>query len=1262
MASRHLLVRRVEHVKRQTSGDAIQAGSTTLEAGSSAPQSAQALEATSASTNSSLYLGIGLGVGGALLIACVLVIVQICRKRSEHKRALAALEQGQTTSEVAQRRDVRGDIPRSVSLARIGRLGSAHGDGGWGALGSNDEINDSNPDNNLSRRKRKSYISLPKRFKQRGIPLGRFKHLSAIIESPRSRSTHSPTSENVDLPALPLSKDRSRNTLAGTKIVERRVLQDDDVFVEPSSPKPSVLPSFAIRSPGRYGASFVEDSPKAKRSYSVGALIGPIPGSTNLGQPVVNGRPPMHTRSISLGAAGQPPAGPVPPLPVIAPHNAQAMGVRNGFCLSRMSTSSQESASSSVLVTSPILRAPDENINSPSLEQMVADDNRAALKAVSHRQWQNPLVAGPRPIPIPDTSPTVPANAMAHRYKASVRSNVARYSNDSQLSRRLSANSVASSLNGEPHNRLSIPRIGTADRVSIRSVSSIGSFHNEDGGIRKVHTPRRVSRCSTTVSESGSPAERPRNSVLRDISGNASTPSRQASNSTQTSSRSSNGNPFQWDSAPLQKPSALKGSPNARKGHRRQNCVRISTLTPQILGPPPSRPTSPSIMHGIEEEPVDFDVPPNTMAGLPIVSHQHRLSNATAFAPHLRISTLRASLTSSSPTLSTCTWTTFQEQGTTFQDHGPYSRPIDPTLSAPASPGTLGSRSASHHSGQSSRYSIPAFPSPSKTTVTAVQRDQPVPEFYFTRPSTDEPTFDFGWGRDEEPALFDLHISDNGDVNAEIPSSPPLPILKEDEYDPACPMLVIPSRDGSREYDPASSAFVDTTTQNSHSSPQTVTFSDDTARYSRPASYSESYQADSPPCSPKSTPQDLSTYSPEEQSASSTPRVPLSSTEKLTSANASTIMARIRTHSRKVDFPGAPILPPPIDDNPVLFPLTTTRNRSASTATYLNLHRPAPPPPLPSNADNHGTEADGTPTSLLPGNGTNGPRAQPPSARSPSPPKPEHSITSNENPKRTSLLPNGPRAAPAKSLARQLVALRRMNSEMDTSSSRESRRYIHGLSREPAPLLPWVGSEHDDEVNESSSSDLFDFDFGARDRHRDVESGAADYRYGGYDVDDDDDDANPTSALDNVDLSEVERRLEGALAGFDVPVSSPAGGSSAGGKTGRGKEVEVGECSSPSPPMKGLDQECDRSSSVWEDGEDFWNSRKRLSTIPGSSPSDAEKARIVQTPRMYSTVHGRRVALSLRSPGMVRTPGSYYDSDGFLKDDGTVRGTLRSVN
>lgn len=1187
MAARYHWVRRVNALKRQTAGNTIQAGSTPLEAATAA-QAAQATNAT-APASTSLYLGVGIGVGGALLIACALIIVQIVRKRAEHKRALAELEQGHTV-EVAQVQDLRGDVPRPVSFARVGRLVPIHGKGGWGALGSNEEVNEPDLANHPIRKPR-SFISIPKRIKQHGIPLRRLKHLSAIIESPRSRSVHSPTPDQPDMPVLPMAKNSTRGTPASTKTAKSKVLQEDDVFAgPPSSPKPTVLPSFAIRSPGRYGISFVEDSPKAKRSHSVGALVAPIPDGAAFGSVMGNNsRPPMHARSISLGAhkaASQPPTGPVPPLPFIAPHNTHAIGVRNGFCLSRMSSSSQESASSSVLVTSPILRAPDVNANSPSLEQMVAADDNASLKTVSRRQWQNPLIAGPRPIP--DTSPTVPASAMAHQHKPSVRSNVARYSADSQPSRQLSTTSVASSIDSERHNRLSIPRLGTADRVSIRSVSSVGSLKNESG-IKNVTTPRRVSRCSTAVSENGSPAERPKGTVLRDISGNAGPPTRQASNATQTSSRSSNGNPFQWDSVPLQKPSALKGSPNARKGHRRQNCVRISTLTPQILGPPPSRPTSPSIMHGIEEEPLDFDGASNTMGGLPFVSSQNHLSRPssfTAFAPHLRISTLRASLTSSSPTLSS--WTSFQDPGCT-------SQPLDAMSSRSASPCTAGARSAYRQSGQSSNFSVPSFPSPSKTTVTAVQRDQPVPEFYFTRPSTDEPGFEFGWEH-ESHSPMNIDIPNAVDVA----SSPPLPRAKEDEYDPTCPMLVIPKQDGAREYDPASPAFAAPVMEPGQSSPyaSTVAFSDDEARYSRPVSYTEDYQAELPPCSPKSMPQTFgmtSPASPEEHPDSSTPRGAFPSHEKLTSANASTIMARIRTHSQKVDFPGAPILPPPIDDNPLPFPLSTSRSRSVSTAGYLQPHRPAPPPPLP-------IDEDDVPLALIPG------------------PRPQYSPgLSPGDSRRTSASPCGPRDKPAKSVAKQIIALRRMNSEMDTSTSHQSRRYIHGLSREPAPLLPWIGSPEPSE----SCNDMFDFDFGSKASY-DARGGAADGS---------DSDADPTSALDNVDMSDIERRLEGALAGFDVPVSVDETASE-----GR---------SSPTPlPVQTPDE---RASSVWEDGELFWN-RTSLSTIPGSSPSDAEKARIVPTARMYSANHslGRRQS-HMRSPSVMATPKSLYDADGFLR-------------
>lgn len=483
--------------------------------------------------------------------------------------------------------------------------------------------------------------------------------------------------------------------------------------------------------------------------------------------------------------------------------------------------------------------------------------------------------------------------------------------------------------------------------------------------------------------------------------------------------------------------------------------------------------------------------------------------------------------------------------------------------------------------------------------MTAVQRDQPVPEFYFTRPSTDETGFDFGWERDDHSPV-DIHIP----ADADIISSPPLPVAKEDEYDPTCPMLVMPKREGAQEYDPASPAFAAPIVEPDKSSPfaSTVTFSDDDTRYSRPVSYSEDYQPESPPCSPRSMPQTFGMSSPislEDHSNPSTPRGSSPSYERLTSANASTIMARIRTHSHKVDFPGAPILPPPIDDNPVSFSLTTSRNRSISTAGYLQPHRPAPPPPLPLD------EKGDVPIALILG------------------PRPQYSPTPSDS-RRTSSSPCGPRDKPAKSIAKQIIALRRMNSEMDTSTSNQTHRYIHGLSREPAPLLPWIGSPE----ASGSCNDMFDFDFETT-SGCDARGGAD----GGQS-----EDAGPASALDDVDMSYIDRRLAGALGGFDIPPSVD--------------EIVSDEGQEASSPvcLPERTAECEeRTSSVWEDGEKFWN-RTSLSTIPGSSPSDAEKAKTIPTPRMYSSEDGLGSRRSnMRPPSVMATPKSLYDADGFLR-------------
>ena len=167
------------------------------------------------------------------------------------------------------------------------------------------------------------------------------------------------------------------------------------------------------------------------------------------------------------------------------------------------------------------------------------------------------------------------------------------------------------------------------------------------------------------------------------------------------------------------------------------------------------------------------------------------------------------------------------------------------------------------------------------------------------------------------------------------------------------------------------------------------------------------------------------------------------------------------------------------------------------------------------------------------------------------------------------------------------------NSEIDTTHVRSSRHYVR-LGREASPLLPWIGSP---DLNESCT-DLFDFDFGA-----DAQAGAPH------------EDIPECSALDEIDMSDLDRILEGALAGFDA-------GS--------------------------------RSSSVWEDGEKYWHP-------PGSGVGYTAPVDITPVKKAVETVNPsvilmtptqmleQRLQMPLAPSSIMKTPRSLYDSDGFLR-------------
>jgi hypothetical protein len=199
-----------------------------------------------------------------------------------------------------------------------------------------------------------------------------------------------------------------------------------------------------------------------------------------------------------------------------------------------------------------------------------------------------------------------------------------------------------------------------------------------------------------------------------------------------------------------------------------------------------------------------------------------------------------------------------------------------------------------------------------------------------------------------------------------------------------------------------------------------------------------------------------------------------------------------------------------------------------------------------------------------------------------------------------------------------------MNSEIDVESrhaNQGSRRYIR-MGREASPLLPFIPSD----INESCN-DLFDFDFG---NFGDTAAGADEH--GSLDVAPND----ARGALDEIDMSALDRQLDGAIAGFDVdPRSTPP------------------SLQSSTPNEYRL--------SVWEDGEKFWEQRPEFAW-PSSTPLPVDVTPIKKqshlTPVGWDCDGSSTPVQRMRDPNTVdteppssitKTPRSLYDSDGFLR-------------
>lgn len=195
-----------------------------------------------------------------------------------------------------------------------------------------------------------------------------------------------------------------------------------------------------------------------------------------------------------------------------------------------------------------------------------------------------------------------------------------------------------------------------------------------------------------------------------------------------------------------------------------------------------------------------------------------------------------------------------------------------------------------------------------------------------------------------------------------------------------------------------------------------------------------------------------------------------------------------------------------------------------------------------------------------------------------------------------------------------------MNSEVnraatvwDDPEQRESRQYVR-MGREASPLLPWIGDVGAGEESVGDMNALFDFGFASA-------AGAVGEVRGGA-QEEDGRSVQLTafrSALDEIDLAIVERKLDGALAGFEPR-----------------EEERVG--SDDDLRTKDPVEEVDRSSRSWEHAGEFWKGREWA----GFAAKDAGRMEDV-TPKKRDLFEDES-----RRKSIQRTPKSLYDSDGFL--------------
>ncbi|KAH3905480.1 hypothetical protein HBH56_218310 [Parastagonospora nodorum] len=578
------------------------------------------------STTAIAAIATGIGISLICIVALIFLLVRAIRN---HKKLLADLEERGVS--IAQARgEVRDSVTRPRSVLRRNTIHPYNKNSGWGTLTSVETIKASEtvgtldhyvPPKPTEAMKKGSRLSWPfhtRRVSGHNIHLKKIKgsRLSTVLEDPKPSANVPVLRSSLNGSSRPLlltsQPHGSRHSSSQSMLQHHSAFRNSTHEFDPSQQgHPASGTSYF-----RAGAN-----DRLQRAKSFADVPSDPPE-----------RPQLRARSASMSGhiSGIAPDVILPPLPldIVRIKNEARWQGQLRRIPSKQSDSSFASVDTSILINyaSPVMPPPAKRRPQKITKPRTRGSGSAGARPFRDSLDLRAKVLGLRHTP--STSPARPKTApseMEERWAE-------------HWSKPLEASDMQNMGNSKKARPVTV--VG-------HSFTSMNTAASGDP-----MTPKRKLRSHAYSEDS---PERQKRSTGRESNGIIRSPKRQHS---QASSRSSGGNPFQWDPTPLSstgKPSALKGSPSARQGHRRKNSVRIS-LVPTFHGPP-TRTPSPSFIIENKEDITEGATVDRSTAGLGLAIPGPRAlptpPSSSTFAPELKFPTtsLRASLTPSSPTL-----------------------------------------------------------------------------------------------------------------------------------------------------------------------------------------------------------------------------------------------------------------------------------------------------------------------------------------------------------------------------------------------------------------------------------------------------------------------------------------------------------------------------------------------------------------------------------------------------------------------------------